>query len=43
MILISDATLELEDKYQRTVNEIEALKDHLGKRFPFFTCDMIYV
>ena len=27
----SEATLELEDKYQRTVNEIEALKDHLGK------------
>lgn len=27
-----DATLELEDKYQRTVNEIEALKDHLAIR-----------
>jgi len=27
----SDTTLELEDKYQKTVNEIEALKDHLGK------------
>ena len=26
-----DATLELEDKYKRTVDEIEALKDHLGK------------
>ena len=28
--LFSDATLELEDKYKRTVDEIEALKDHLG-------------
>lgn len=27
-----DATLELEDKYQRTMNEIEALKDHLAIR-----------
>jgi len=27
-----EATLELEDKYQRTVNEIEALKDHLAVR-----------
>ncbi|XP_052804423.1 coiled-coil domain-containing protein 153-like [Mya arenaria] len=30
-----DATLELEDKYQRTVNEIEALKDHLAIRKEF--------
>lgn len=27
-----DATLELEDKYKRTVDEIEALKDHLAIR-----------
>ncbi|KAH3691029.1 coiled-coil domain-containing protein 153-like [Dreissena polymorpha] len=27
-----EATLELEDKYQKTVNEIEALKDHLAIR-----------
>lgn len=27
-----DAELELDEKYKKTVNEIEALKDHLAKR-----------
>ena len=30
----TDATLELKDKYKRTVDEMEALKDHLGMRMP---------
>ena len=27
-----DAELQLEEKYQKTMDEIEALKDHLAKR-----------
>lgn len=29
-LLFTDAQLELEDKYKRTMDEINALKDHLG-------------
>ena len=31
LLFVSDAELTIEDKYKQTMNEIEALKDHLCK------------